>query len=237
MTTTGTLANPLGVKLIVFDLDGTLVDAFADIAAAVNHMLTLDGKPPRTVEEVKRHVGRGVRMLVAGILNTTDEQLIDEKVQVLTDFYRQAPVREACLYPGVAEAIAQLDDAQVRLAVASNKPDALTRYILEHFGVARHFDWILGQSDAFPRKPDPAILHHLMRLAEAQPSETIVVGDSPTDIEFARAANVPVVCVTYGQCTAEELKPLKPDALVDSMHTFIARFADGTLLPRLANKN
>ncbi|MGB9691680.1 MAG: HAD family hydrolase [Candidatus Sumerlaeaceae bacterium] len=229
MTTSHDFPNPLGLKLVVFDLDGTLVDAFADIAAAVNHMLALDGQPPRTVEEVKKHVGRGVRRLVAGVLGTEDETVLNEKVQVLTDYYRRYPVRETSLYDGVAEALDQLDKAGLRLAVASNKPDALTRYILEHFGVAEHFDWIVGQSDAFPRKPAPDILHHLMANAEAQPNETVLVGDSETDIEFAHNAGVRVVCATYGQRTRDELLALGPDAMVDSMHEFVARLAEGSL--------
>lgn len=229
MKTPAPMANPLGLKLIVFDLDGTLVDAFADIAAAVNHMLALDGLPPRTVEEVKQHVGRGVRRLVAGILGTEDEKVLDEKVRVLTEYYRQYPVREATLYDGVAEGLAQLDQAGLHLAVASNKPDVLTRYLLQHLGVAQYFDWILGQSDAFPRKPAPEILHHLMRNAGADPSQTLVVGDSETDIEFARNGRVPVVCVTYGQRTRKELEPLAPDAIVDSMSELVARIADGSL--------
>ncbi len=231
MGTVDAHATTLPWRLIVFDLDGTLVDAFADIAAAVNHMLALDGLPPRSVEEVKLHVGRGVRMLIAGVLATQDEAIIEEKVKVLTEYYRQYPVRESKLYPGIPELLEFLDKAGVRLAVASNKPDALTQYLLKHFGVAERFDWILGQSDAFPRKPHPAILQHLMNLAQAAPHETVVVGDGPTDVEFARAAGVPVVCVTYGQCSREELEPCAPDAIVDSVAALQTCLANGDLPP------
>lgn len=230
MTDRPALPNPHGIELIVFDLDGTLVDAFEDIAAAVNHMLALEGQPPRSLEEVKRHVGRGVRMLVAGILGTNDEATIDEKVRVLTDYYRRYPIRYARPYDGVAEALSKLDEAGLHLAVVSNKPDPLTRYVLESLELAPYFDWIYGQSDAFPRKPAPQLLHRLMELADAAPAHTLVVGDSETDIEFARAAGACVACVTYGQCSRQELEAFRPDALVDSMSELVARLAEGTLL-------
>jgi len=216
------LASRPPIQLVVFDLDGTLVDAFEDIALAVNHMLALDGLPPRSVEEVKRHVGRGVRMLIQGILGTDDPAVLDEKVRVLTEYYRQHPIRTARLYNGVVTGLEKLRAAGLRLAVASNKPHALTCYLLEHLGVARFFDWIEGQSDAFPRKPAPDVLYHLMKLAGAQPATTLIVGDSPTDVEFARAAGTEVVCVTYGQCTREELLPYAPDAIVEDFNGVVA---------------
>lgn len=212
------LASRPPIQLAVFDLDGTLVDAFEDIALAVNHMLALDGLPPRSVEEVKRHVGRGVRMLLQGILGTNDPAVLEEKVRVLSEYYRQHPIRTACLYDGVVEGLEKLRAAGLRLAVASNKPHPLTDYLLRHLGVAQFFDWIEGQSDAFPRKPAPDVLHHFMKLAGAHPTTTVIVGDSPTDIEFARAAGAEIVCVTYGQCTREELLPYAPDAIVEDFN-------------------
>jgi len=229
MSDAATPRDAAAIRLIVFDLDGTLVDAFADLAAAVNHMLALDGLPPRSVEEVKRHVGRGIRMLVAGILGTSDEALLDEKTRIFADFYARNAVRETHLYDGVAQALARLDVPGRFLAVASNKPDALTRTILEQLGVAKHFDWIIGQSDAFPRKPDPAILRHLMAQAGAAPPETLVVGDTPIDIEFARAAGARVAAVTWGQCTRDDLVPLHPDAIVDSIAQLVDGLEAGTL--------
>jgi phosphoglycolate phosphatase len=226
------IANPLGIKLAVFDLDGTLVDAFEDIAAAVNYMLARGGLPPRTVEEVKRHVGKGVRMLVKGILATDDEALVDEKVRVLTDYYTEHPIRTARLYKGVPEALRKLRQAGIKLAVASNKPHPLTYFILDALAVAPYLNWIIGASEKFPRKPAPDILFHLMKESLATPQQTIVVGDSSTDVEFARAAGVPVVCVSYGQCTREELESFAPDAIVDSMPEFVSRLTEGSLFEK-----
>ncbi len=205
------------VRLVVFDLDGTLVDAFEDIAAAVNHMLAHFGREAMTVEAVKRHVGRGVHELIAGVLGSRDEALLRRGVDAMTEYYHEHPARLARVYDGVVETLKKLRAHGIRTAVASNKPHALTKKVLEHLGVAELLDDIHGQSDRFPRKPSPDLLQHLMTAAGTDADMTLLVGDSPTDIEFARAAGVPVVVVTHGQCSAEELQGHAPDAVIATM--------------------
>jgi phosphoglycolate phosphatase len=202
------------VKLVVFDLDGTLVDAFEDIAAASNTMLRAMGRGAMSLEEVKSHVGRGVAMLVAGLLGTDDPALLARGQELLVEYYKEHPVRYAKLYNGVPDVLRLLRARGLRTAVASNKPHRLTVKVLEHLGVAPLLDEIHGQGDTFPRKPAPDLLHHLMANAGASPAHTLFVGDGPTDIEFARSAGVPVVAMTYGQTSEDELRELAPDAIL-----------------------
>ena len=106
----------------------------------------------------------------------------------------------------------------IRTAVASNKPHALTRRVVDQVGLGEMFDDVFGQSDLFPRKPAPDLLRHLMDGAGAATETTILVGDSPTDVEFANAAGVPCVVVSQGQATREELEQARPAAIIDTMH-------------------
>ena len=207
-----------GVRLVVFDLDGTLVDAFGDIAAAANVLLARLKRPPMTVDEVKRHVGRGVYELIAGVLGTRDETMMALGVEVFTDYYTKNATTHARVYDGVHEALVALRARGIRTAVASNKPHALTRRVVDQVGLGEMFDDVFGQSDLFPRKPAPDLLRHLMDGAGAATETTILVGDSPTDVEFANAAGVPCVVVSQGQATREELEQARPAAIIDTMH-------------------
>jgi phosphoglycolate phosphatase len=207
-----------GIELVVFDLDGTLVDAFQEITDAVNGMLAAAGLPPRHLSEVKRHVGRGARVLVAGILDLSpDDPAIDPHLEVLMTHYHQQSATTSRLYEGAVEAIDSLRARGIRTAVASNKPDALARKVLTDLGLAQRLNWIFGQCEPFPCKPAPDLLRHIMEMAEASPEATVVVGDTPVDVDFARAAGCHVIAVTYGQFERDDLVKHAPDAIVDSL--------------------
>jgi phosphoglycolate phosphatase len=145
-------------------------------------------------------------------------------VDVLAEYYKQHPVKHARLYDDAHATLEALRQKGIRTAVASNKPDVLTRHVLDVLGIGGLLDWIIGQSDAFPRKPSPDVLHHLMKLAGADSASTLMIGDSVTDVEFARAAGVKIVGVTYGQCTAGEVERFGPDAIVHSLKELPALF-------------
>ncbi|MCX7717552.1 MAG: HAD-IA family hydrolase [Candidatus Sumerlaeaceae bacterium] len=212
-----------GVRLVVFDLDGTLVDAFGDIAAAANFLLASRGRPPLTVEQVKRFVGEGVRVLVSRVLDTNDAAEIDEACGLLVEYYKRWPCEKAVLYPGVLEMLQHLRAAGVKTAVASNKPHPLTDLTLNKLGVSRLLDFIHGESPRFPRKPEPDLLRHIMAEAGAEPVETVMVGDSFVDVQFAHAAGVRCLGVAYGQHTLQEMQSFGADAVAETPAAIVER--------------
>lgn len=194
------------IKLAVFDLDGTLIDAFQDIADAANHILRLNGRPELSADEVKQFVGKGARVLVQGILGTEDPAIVEPNYRELVKYYESAKETRATFYPGILEAVAALREAGVRTAVISNKPDPVTQKVMVVLGAAQHFDFIHGESPRFPRKPAPEAMLHVMEEAGVGREETIMVGDSAVDAEFARAAGVRMIGVPWGQTPPDALR-------------------------------
>ena len=199
-------------QLILYDLDGTLVDTLADIAEATNHMLRTLHAAPIPAETIRRFVGRGVHELVAECLQTDEVQKIEEGVAVYRAYYAQHLLDQSRLYPG---ATALLDHFASRTqAVVTNKPNPFSRQILEALGVAHYFVEIIAGNSAYPRKPDPASVHALMATAHVRPHDTVLVGDSQIDIDTGRSAGVITVAVTHGLTDEAELVDAKPDLLV-----------------------
>jgi phosphoglycolate phosphatase len=186
-------------RLLVFDLDGTLVDSSRDIAASVNAALArvAPGTVPIPLEAILSYVGEGARLLVDRSLRHAGLDLsADEVLLVYLESYADRLLDTTCLYPGIAEALDALKGTT--LAVLTNKPGDFSRKILEGLGVATRFARVWGAGDVPSRKPDPAGLLHLMAEIGALPGETWMVGDSATDVEVARAAGVRVAGVTWG---------------------------------------
>jgi phosphoglycolate phosphatase len=186
-----------GIRFVVFDLDGTLVDSSRDLATALNRTLTAAGAPTLEPARVRSFVGDGARRLIEKSIAATGRPLaVDELLPVFLDIYREVLLETTRLYPGVAQALEAL--APRRLAVLTNKPGDMSRAILSGLGVAHRFDWIWGFGDVPARKPDPIGLVRLMAAAGVSPAETAFVGDSAVDVRTARAAGVRSVGVTYG---------------------------------------
>jgi phosphoglycolate phosphatase len=213
------------VRLIVFDLDGTLVDSSRDLAAATNAALArlAPGRPPLPVERVRSFVGDGARNLVARSLAHARLELpVDEVLPVFLECYRSCLLDTTRLYPGVREALERLRDRT--LAVLTNKPGDLSRALLAGLGVAERFARIWGGGDTPERKPDPGGLLRLMEELGAAATATLMVGDSAVDVRTARAAGVPVVGVTYG-LNPESLALEPPDRLIHDLRELPAILA------------
>ncbi len=184
------------IKLIIFDLDGTLVDSAADITNALNYGLEPFGFRPLTVEETVKMVGEGITRLVEKVLGTERPELREAVLERFLRFYSGHLTEHTRPYPGVVETLQRLDG--YRKAVISNKREALSRRLLEELGMASYFDHILG-SDSTPRKkPSPQPVIEVLRREALTPAEAVMVGDSNLDIEAGRAAGVTTVAVGYG---------------------------------------
>jgi phosphoglycolate phosphatase len=202
-------------RLIVFDLDGTLVDSSRDLASAVN--ATLDrlapGTAPVPLEAVVAYVGEGARLLVARSLRHVGLDLpVDDVLPVYLDRYRERLLDQTRVYPGVSEALDALD--REMLAVLTNKPGDMSRAILEGLSLSSRFARIWGPEDVPARKPDPAGLVRLMSELGVAAGQAWMVGDSATDVEAARGAGVKVAGVTWG-FHPEALRAAGPDLLID----------------------
>lgn len=183
--------------LVVFDLDGTLVDSSADLATAVNRTFAESGAAPLELALVRSFVGEGARRLIEKSVGVASIPLsVDDLLPVFLDHYRDVLLESTRLYPGIEEALHALGPR--RLAVLTNKPGDMSRAILSGLGVAHRFDWIWGAGDLPARKPDPVGLLRLMRAADVPPERTAFVGDSAIDVKTARAAGTYAVGVTYG---------------------------------------
>lgn len=202
-------------RLVVFDLDGTLVDSSRDIAASVNAALgrVAPGTAALSLEAILSFVGEGAGLLVERSLRHAGLGLSTEEVlPVYVDCYRERLLDTTRLYPGVAEALDAL--AGTTLAVLTNKPGDMSRTILEGLGVASRFARVRGAGDVPSRKPDPAGLLGLMSELGARAGETWMVGDSATDVGVARAAGTRVAGVTWGFQPAA-LRAAAPDRVLD----------------------
>lgn len=196
----------IAVRAVVFDLDGTLIDSVPDIAAALNRCLDAEGRTPLSEVGVARLVGGGARELVARALgDATPDTEIDRVHADFLAHYDAEPVSRTRLYPGTRELLSELCAAGLPLAICTNKPQPLTDLILARLDLAPYFATAWGAGPGKPLKPDAACLRTVCRTLGSMPAETVMVGDSHTDIDAARAAGCPSLLVAHGY----EQRPLE----------------------------
>ena len=200
--------------LVVFDLDGTLIDGYEGIADALAYAMEKMGLAALPAEKVRAMVGHGLEKLIE---QAAGGERAVEGVGLFRARYPAVALEKTRLLPDVPEVLETLASRGYRMAVASNKPAAFSRLILEARGVQSRFFAIAGPDDQTPVKPDPAMLLRLMHEAGASPAGTVAVGDMEVDSEFARAAGCRVVLVAGGSRTREELEDVPCDALLDRL--------------------
>lgn len=198
-------------RLVIFDLDGTLIDSLEDLGAAVNHALSLRGLPLHTRGEYRRMVGHGVRNLVEKALEASvgtgpfPSEEVDAALADFKEYYSAHIDVHTRPYPGIPELLADLQAAGVRLAVASNKFQEGTERLIRSLFPDIQFVAILGNRPGYPLKPAPEIVQEVLRKADIGPSDAVMVGDSPTDMRTAANGGVEGLAVTWGYRTADEL--------------------------------
>ena len=182
--------------LIVFDLDGTLIDSRRDLADSANQLITERGGTPLDLDAITRMVGGGAAQLVQSALAASGLEPTEDGLRRFLEIYDTRMLSTTKPYPGIPQALAQLSGH--RRAVLTNKPKRPAEWILTMLGLRHHFVEIVGGDGPYARKPDPEGLAYLMTTHGASPAETVLVGDSPIDVETARRAGTRCCVVSYG---------------------------------------
>ncbi|WP_281968120.1 HAD-IA family hydrolase [Roseovarius nanhaiticus] len=205
------------MRSIVFDLDGTLADTSGDLVAAANYCFRDMGAGDQlTVADAGTALRGGRAMLLLGLERMgrpADEALVARYYQVLLDAYEAEIDTHSVFYPGALDAVAALAAADFKVAVCTNKPEYLARQLMQKMGALDLFGALIGADTLPVRKPDPEPLREAVRRAGGDPARAMMVGDTITDHDTARAAGVPSVLVTFGP-NGGEMPALAPDALL-----------------------
>jgi phosphoglycolate phosphatase len=194
------------IKLIIFDLDGTLTDSLADLTDAVNYVRAHYKKAPLSQEQVRTMVGQGARVLVQRALEDQPSSEIDRALPAFLAYNERHLADKTILYPGVSVTLSSLQQHGYLLAVISNKNEDLCRKLLSILGVESCFSLVLGGDSLPERKPSPLPLLTAMERLHVAPSETVMVGDSINDIAAGAAAGVKTIGCRYGYGDHVELK-------------------------------
>ena len=209
-------------RLILIDLDGTLVDTVPDLARAADAMMRDLGLPERGEAAVREWIGNGVARLVKRTLTNAldgepDETLFERAHAIFLQHYARDVCTLSRPYPGVVEGLDRLAGAGYRLACVTNKPARFTEPLLDALDMTRRFEVVVSGDTLTVRKPDPGPLLHAAELTGVEPADALMVGDSRNDVLAARAAGFRVVCVPYGYNHGEDIRDAAPDAIVEDL--------------------
>jgi phosphoglycolate phosphatase len=211
-----------GADLLIFDLDGTLIDSKKDLADSVNAMRLWCGLPALPDEQVSSYVGDGAPTLVRRALPDASEKDLAEALRYFLDYYREHMLDATTLYPGVREGLNRLRDARVPLAVLTNKPVKFSVQLIERLGLTPHFFRVYGGNSFQEKKPHPVGIDNLVTESGAARERTTMVGDSAVDVRTARNAGVQACGVSWG-FQPETFASAPPDFVIDAMEALVGR--------------
>lgn len=190
-------------KLVIFDLDGTLIDSYEGIKDALNYAVRKFGKKPWDLKEVKKRVGRGLEILIEEAMG---KDYVEEGVKLFREKYSKIYLKKTKILPSVKETIEYLYKKNILLAIASNKPSDFTKKIMENFGFSNHFSAIYGPFEVKNLKPHPEMIFKILKDLDVKNEEALYVGDMILDAETAKNARIDCILVSTGGNTIEDLE-------------------------------
>jgi len=208
--------------MILIDVDGTLVDSVPDLAWCVDRMMEQLGREPRGERQVRDWVGNGVerlvrRALVGALEGEPDDADFERAYPVFMELYAENTSKRSFLYPGVREGLDQLKAAGYQMGCVTNKAAQFTEPLLKDLGVFEDFSIVISGDTLAKKKPDPAPLLHAVEYFGCDPAQSMMIGDSVSDVAAARAAGFQIICMSYGYNHGMDIREANPDAVVDSM--------------------
>lgn len=219
VTTYNTISKP---KMILIDVDGTLVDSVPDLAYCVDEMMKALNMPEHGEAKVRNWVGNGVERLVRrGLIGQLDgepdEALFEKAYPIFLDLYEKNTSERSALYPGVREGLDYLKASGYELGCVTNKAERFTIPLLKDLGVHNDFKIIICGDTLEKKKPDPLPLLHAAKFFNTPPDQALMIGDSMSDVKAARAAGFHIICMSYGYNHGLDIRDSHPDAVIDSM--------------------
>ncbi|HAY41129.1 MAG TPA: phosphoglycolate phosphatase [Gammaproteobacteria bacterium] len=209
-------------KLIMIDVDGTMVDSVPDLAYCVDQTMILMGRDVWGEEKVRHWVGNGVPKLVERSISGTLEGKVNRKdfekaYDIFLELYAQNTSVRSCLYDGVMEGLSYIKDQGYLLGCVTNKAEQFTLPILKDLGIIDNFKIVISGDTLEKKKPDPLPLIYAANFFGVRPEESIMLGDSISDVTASRAAGYNVICMSYGYNHGNNIYDSRPDLVIDSM--------------------
>jgi phosphoglycolate phosphatase len=208
--------------MILIDVDGTLVDSVPDLAYCVDEMMKQLGMPTHGEAKVRNWVGNGVerltrRALIGQLDGEPDDALFDKAYPIFLELYAANTSKRSCLYPGVREGLDYLQAQGYKLGCVTNKAAQFTIPLLKDLGVHDYFANIVCGDTLPEKKPHPMPLLHSAEALGVTPEQSLMLGDSVSDVKAARAAGFQIICMSYGYNHGMDIRDSNPDAVIDSM--------------------
>ncbi|MET0066785.1 MAG: phosphoglycolate phosphatase [Candidatus Thiodiazotropha sp.] len=209
-------------QMILIDVDGTLVDSVPDLAFCVDEMMQRLGRPEHGEERVRDWVGNGVerlvrRALVGQLEGEPDDADFERAYPLFLDLYAENTSQRSLLYPGIREGLDYLKAQGYRLGCVTNKAAQFTLPLLRDLGIYDDFEIIIAGDTLAKKKPDPLPLLHAAEQLGVAPADSLMIGDSQSDVKAARAAGFQIVCMSYGYNHGEDIRSYHPDAVIDAL--------------------
>mgnify|MGYP001041124587 CR=1 FL=1 len=205
------------IKFVGFDLDGTLLNSLPDLTDAVNYGLEGQNLPRKTTQQVRSYIGNGAEILIQkACFPVTDKQILKSVRNGFDDYYHNHYDAKSHLYDGVEALLDYLKDHQIQTAILSNKPDQFVKLIVKRMFLGYSFTDVLGQSERFPKKPNPQGLLHFKTKLALSSEECVYIGDSDVDIMTAKRAKVISIGAAWGYRSKEELRQAGADYIADT---------------------